>query len=310
MQPRVEKRDLAAEITARILEVLESGSALPWRMPWSTQRATVGGLPYSLASRKFFSGVNVWLLSLTASARGYRSSAWLTFNAARKLGGYVRKGERGTPVIFYKTLLKTERDRVSGEETTARIPLMRSFVSFNADQCDGLPAELLAKHMPSPERVATTEAAQWFESRLPGLKIEHGHAAAYYRPDGDVIHLPAREDFATEAAYFGTLAHESAHASGAAHRLDRSTLRDYSKHKAERAAEELTADIGASLISARLGRDFDVGNHESYVASWAELLRNDKRAILRACAAAQRAADFICGPINGSEEESSDTENE
>jgi antirestriction protein ArdC len=293
MQSKSERRDVAAEITAKIIEALERGTA-PWRQPWATQGATVGGLPFSITSRRPYSGINVWLLMLAQQAAGFRSSGWLTFNAARKFGGHVRKGERGTLVTFWKTFKKTQRDE-SGKETTATIPMLRHFTAFNVDQVEELPAELLAKYSLNPERIATTEAAQWFASKLPGLRIEHGHAAAYYRPSEDAVYLPAREDFATEAAYFGTLAHECTHATGAESRLDRKCLANYATDKRVRAEEELVADIGASLIAARCGRDFDAGNHESYLASWAELLREDRKAILRAAAAAQRAVDFVCG---------------
>jgi antirestriction protein ArdC len=59
------------------------------------------------------------------------------------------------------------------------------------------------------------------------------------------------------------------------------------------AAEEMRVDFAASMVCANLGITTDVSNAAAYLASWAEVLKNDKREIFRAAADAQRIADFI-----------------
>jgi antirestriction protein ArdC len=289
MTTKFERRDIAAEVTEKLIAALEAGT-LPWRKPWATEGATIGGLPYSVTSRARYRGINVLLLSLSQSVNGFRSSGWMTYNAAQEVGAHVRKGEKGTLVTFYKTLEKNERNEATGEDETKRIPLLRHFTAFNLDQIDDLPESIVAKHMPSAADMASTDVADWLATRLPGVTVKHGYDHAAYYPSHDEIRMPARSAFTSEAAYVGTLLHEATHATGAKNRLDR--LNDYGSDDG-RAFEELVADIGASMLCAALGRDFDLGEHASYVASWLKILKNDKRAIFRAAAAAQKAVDMI-----------------
>jgi antirestriction protein ArdC len=108
------KRDLYAEVSARIVAELEAGAA-PWIKPWS---ATPGGnTPRNAVSSRPYSGCNVILLWM-AQAAGYRTPRFLTFKQALELGGNVRKGERGTKVYFVKQL--QVRDQAADSLTTAK----------------------------------------------------------------------------------------------------------------------------------------------------------------------------------------------
>ncbi|MCK5715040.1 MAG: hypothetical protein KAH64_03690, partial [Nitrosomonadaceae bacterium] len=60
--------------------------------------------------------------------------------------------------------------------------------------------------------------------------------------------------------------------------------------------EELVAELGAAFLSVDLGVIPDIkGNHAAYIASWLKVLKKDKKAIFRAAAQAQRAADYLHG---------------
>jgi hypothetical protein len=126
------KRDLYAEVSARIIAELEAGAA-PWVKPWS---ATPGAnTPCNAVSNRPYSGCNVVLLWM-AQAAGYRTPRFLTFKQALELGGNVRKGERGTKVYFVKQL--QVRDQGSDDNSATRlIPMMREYTVFNVDQCEG-----------------------------------------------------------------------------------------------------------------------------------------------------------------------------
>ena len=128
------KRDLYAEVSARIVSELEAGSA-PWVKPWS---ATAGmNTPCNAVSNRPYSGCNVLLLWM-AQAAGYRTPRFLTFKQALELRGNVRKGEHGTKVYFVKQL--QVRDEGADESSETRlIPMMREYTVFNVDQCEKLP---------------------------------------------------------------------------------------------------------------------------------------------------------------------------
>jgi antirestriction protein ArdC len=129
------KRDLYAEVSARIVaELLEAGAA-PWVKPWS---ATPGAnTPCNAMSNRPYSGCNVVLLWM-AQAAGYRTPRFLTFKQALELGGNVRKGERGTKVYFVKQLKVCDQS-ADDSSSTRLIPMMREYTVFNVDQCEKLP---------------------------------------------------------------------------------------------------------------------------------------------------------------------------
>jgi antirestriction protein ArdC len=79
-------------------------------------------------------GANVLLLG----CQEYESPFWLSFKQAKELGGSVRKGEKATPVIFWKWLEGHDLNPETGEKETRRVPLLRYFSAFNLSQCDGV----------------------------------------------------------------------------------------------------------------------------------------------------------------------------
>ena len=91
--------DLYQTITDQVMEMLDKGVA-PWRSPILGSRSA--GYPKNLRSGKKYRGVNVFLLALTAWARGYESSYWVTYNQAVERGGQLRKGEKSSMVVFWK----------------------------------------------------------------------------------------------------------------------------------------------------------------------------------------------------------------
>src|SRR4051794_21761209 len=131
---RAMKRDLYAEVSARVIAELEAGAA-PWVKPWS---ATPGAnTPCNALTNRPYSGCNVVLLWM-AQAADYRTPRFLTFKQALELGGNVRKGERGTKVYFVKQL-QVRDDGADAAATTRLVPMMREYTVFNVDQCDSLP---------------------------------------------------------------------------------------------------------------------------------------------------------------------------
>lgn len=279
------RRDIAAEITAKILVELEAG-VMPWRKPWDGAR-TSAVLPRR-ATGESYRGVNVILLWSAAIERGYLSPYWLTFNQAVKLGAQVRKGERGEVVVYYGHGKRTRIDE-GGAEVEDAFRFLKWYVVFSADQIDNLPARYHPAQVESDTApIALHEA--WFD-RLQIARIATRDFACYI-PSRDVIGMPPIAAFDTAEDYAATLNHESVHATMAAHRVGRDMGKKFSSHAI--AAEELVAEIGASILGAHLRLPPQhIRDHASYIGHWMKLLADDKRAFLTAAAQAQVAVDWL-----------------
>jgi len=145
---------------------------------------------------------------------------------------------------------------------------------------------------PVLDPVERIEAAETFFSAT-GADISYGGNRAYYAILQDRIQLPPFETFCTVESFYATLAHETTHWTRHPSRLDR----DFGRKRwgdEGYAHEELVAELGAAFLAAGLGITPEVrDDHSAYIASWLEVLKNDKRAIFTAAAHAQRAADYL-----------------
>lgn len=289
------KQDAYQLVTDRIIEALEAG-IVPWHKPW---RAIGGDAPQSLSTGKPYQGVNVWTLAATQMLRGYDSPWWVTFKQAKERGGSVRKGEKGTPVVFWKFLEKT--DPVSGE-VNGKFPLLRYFTVFNVEQCDGIAAPATE---PLPVRNPIEACETIARGYVDGPTLNHGGNRACYSPALDLVQMPRIEAFDTSEHYYGTLFHELAHSTGHTDRLARKSLvhpapfgsEDYSK-------EELIAEMAAAFLCGEACIEVNVTHHASYIGSWLKSLKNDPKLVIQAAAAATKAAKLILGePAERAEED-------
>lgn len=283
------KLDTYESVTNAIIARLESG-VKPWAPEWISGGAGGGMVMPRRHNGEFYRGINVLLLWATAEDRGYRAATWMTFKQALELGGAVRKGEKGSMIVFFKKLTITEQNE-AGEDQDKQIPLLRTYFVFNVEQIDGLPAKYYPAEVElvgGKDRDDAAEAAL----RSSGAEIRESGDRAFYVPSQDYVNMPTFDRFHTASGYLATLAHELCHWTGAKHRLDRDQKGAYGSK--DYAAEELVAEIGAAFVGARLGIVGEhIDNHASYLASWLKALKNDKRAIFRAAAMAQAAADLV-----------------
>ena len=280
-------KDLYASVTNQIITALEAGTP-PWVCPWA--RGHGSALPANLATKRSYRGINVLLLNLQQMAHGYSLNHWLTFQQARALSGCVRKGEHGTGIVFFKMLERDGPLPAAANDGPARrvIPLIRSFIVFNADQIDGLPRVMTAN--PEPAQGWTPIGAAEEVLARSGAVIRHGGDKAFYRPADDIIQLPLPAVFPQAGSYYSTALHELCHWTGAPGRCNRE-LRGR-QHIEAYAFEELIAEMGAAFLSSHCGLPGEL-QHASYIASWLTALRNDKRLIFTAASLAQKAADFL-----------------
>ncbi len=281
------KRDLYAEVSARIIAELEAG-APPWVKPWS---ATPGAnTPCNAVSNRPYSGCNVVLLWM-AQAAGYRMPRFLTFKQALELGGNVRKGEHGTRVHFVKQLKVRDQGADDGASTRL-VPMMREYTVFNVDQCENLPEIVTAG---KPIRVRNPDARDALADAFlhaTRADIREGHGEACYIPSRDFISMPAFAGFKGADHFYNVALHEVLHWTGHKSRLDRDLKNRFGSR--QYAAEELIAELGAAFLCAEFGFDGDFRS-AGYIANWIELLKADKRAFFTACSQASKAADYLRG---------------
>jgi antirestriction protein ArdC len=264
-----------------------TGSA-PWIKPWS---ATAGAnTPCNAISNRPYSGCNVVLLWMAASAGYHPLPRFLTYKQAQEAGGTVRKGEHGFKVYFVKQLAIRDEDATDDKE--ARIATMlREYTVFNVSQCDGLP-EKIVRGPESPEVRNRDDRDALADEFLGSTRadIREGFGEAYYRPSDDYVSLPPFRSFKGVDHFYNTAFHELGHWTGHKSRLDRDLKNRFGDR--QYAAEELVAELAAAFLCAEWGFDNDL-RHAGYIASWIELLKADKRAIFTAASKAQAAADYL-----------------
>ena len=289
-----EKFDVYAKLTSTIIETLENGNTPAWFRPWRASHAEGRILRPLRATGEPYRGINTILLWCTAMTQSYASPFWLTYNKAQELGAQVRKGERGTMVVYANRIERTETN-ARGEEVDTSIPFLKAYTVFNAEQVDGLSAGFQAAAAPpalSPvERMEHAEA--FF--RNTGADIRTGGDRAYYSKHSDHVQLPPIEVFVDPQAYYATGLHELAHWTRHPARLNR----DFGQKKfgdEAYAGEEIVAELTSVFLAADLGIEIEPrADHASYIANWLQAMKDDKRFITTAAGHAQRAADYLHG---------------
>ena len=287
-----DRTSLYDEITGRILAELEAGR-LPWVQPWGTAAAKAPlAMPRNAATERCYSGVNVLILWGAVVQHGFPCQSWLTFRQALSLGGHVRRGEHGITVVYADRFVPDDekrRARETGEDAQA-IPFLKRFTVFNLAQCEGLPEDLaVAAPPPEPGLIEPKVEAL---IKASGIDFRIGGDRAFYVPALDYVMVPPPQAFFEPINWHRTALHECSHASGAPHRLNRDLSGSFGSRKY--AFEELVAEISAAFCCAALGIVPTV-RHADYIGSWAEVLREDNRAIVRAASQASKAADFLLG---------------
>jgi antirestriction protein ArdC len=282
MSQTKQRRDLYQEVTDKIIAAIEAGTA-PWQRGW-TELAELG-LPMNGESSRRYNGINSMLLFLTSQEKGYSDNRWFTFKQASEMGAKVKKGEKSTPVYFFKMLQASEQDGNSAKGDTPRmIPFLTEFRVFNAQQVEGI--EPL--NVPEREWTPIQAVEQLVERMQP--RIEHGGNRAYYSPSEHYIQMPHQGNFHSAGEYSGTLLHELAHWTGS--RLGRQFgvwgTDEYSR-------EEVRADLASCMLSAELGVPLQLENNAAYIGSFVKRLKEDKFEIFRASKDAQRICDFLTG---------------
>ena len=292
--------DVYETVTARILERLAAGT-----VPWQSSSIARVGMPRNFSTGKTYSGINVFLLG----SFQFESPYFMTFLQAKEMGGNVRKGEKGFPVVKAGTWEPKNGEPAApggeGERPEKRM-FLRMYTVFNSSQIEGIEFPELPKCTTYTES-EQAEAARLIVAGMPRKPaiFEGRKACPHYVPDTDTVEMPSRLSFRAEWRFYKTLFHELGHATGHASRLDRRTLRENRgmfapgvEGRKIYCEEELVAEMTAAFLGAHAGIIEDgFENSAAYLKSWMDVLRvkEHKTWLVRAASEAQKAADFILG---------------
>lgn len=285
--------DIHQHITNQIIAAIEAGPG-DFRLPWHRPGGCIGRPANAVTGRRY-QGVNVLALWAAAELRGYSSGRWATFRQWQEAGAQVRKGEKSSLVVFFKSFDVTETDDQGQSHEETRL-VARATPVFAAEQVDGWQPEPL----PAPVHFDPLTAAEAFVAAT-GATIVHGGSIACYRLSTDTVHMPERTAFlgtptsSPAESYYSTLFHELTHWTGPASRCDR----QFGKRFGDQAyaAEELVAELGAAFLCADLGITATPRvDHSQYLAHWLTLMKADKKALFTAASQANRAVTWLQEP--------------
>ena len=154
------------EFTAKIIKALEAGVA-PWQKPWKPGERLS---PQNFTTGKEYRGGNSIYLAVAGMEKGYSDPRWGGYRQIAEAGGHVRKGEKGTPIMFveYKSRHVDKDDKGNprlnedGRKeyvmTDRERPMVKIHTVFNVEQTEGV------KLPPMAER----EVPEWKANKRRG----------------------------------------------------------------------------------------------------------------------------------------------
>ena len=294
--------DYAEKVSKELIEQIKAGVA-PWQKPWKPGEQ-IG--PENFSTGKSYTGGNSLYLMSRGIRQGHGDNRWGTYNQIREAGGQVRKGEKGTQVLFFtdrtarpakdeqgKVLKDKDGNTIHEEEQRSR-PICKQYTVFNVEQADGLELKPRSRQA-RPEWDAHRDAEKVIEASGP--RVEHVPGdRAYYRIAEDKVVLPEPSQFPTRNGYYQTALHECGHSTGHPDRMNRDTLKDGLDKgfgSPEYAREELRAEISAMMTGERVGVGHDPQRGAAYVENWVAVLEKDPHEIHRAARDAQQMTNYL-----------------
>jgi antirestriction protein ArdC len=295
--------DLYQVITDKILEEIEKTGKLNWVKEWNTRK---GGYPQNGITKRRYEGVNFFLLSMA----DYISPYWLTYKQVEQLGGNVKKGEKSTQIVFWKMNEYTTTNTATNQEESKKIPMLRYYNVFNADQCENI----TIKNDTTPEieytpkeRITQAQTICDQYEATQGIKYEIQESArAYYQPQSDLIRMPLLDQFNSAESFYSTFFHEMGHSTGHATRLNRKEVTETIHFgSCDYGTEELTAELTASFLCAEIGisNENTERNSIAYLKNWKNAIKADKKLFLMASQRASKSAKFILNKQEETHEE-------
>jgi antirestriction protein ArdC len=314
--------DIYRRAAQRVVDAISAGTSI-WQKSWTAPAGR--SRPYNAFSNLNYQGVNRVILLCEMLGRGlgndtrfmtYKQVAQMAKNmadngiAADKLP-HVKKGAEGIPIYKLgfvekkRPVLDAAGKPVLDEDGKPKVRIergksyMKSYVVFHASNVENMP--------PLPEAVTRVQwevraEIQDLVERLGVNVVCESTDRPCYRPSTDTVSMPERSQFKTPDDFYAVLAHECAHATGAAHRLARPGITELTSVSGGRgfgsesyAFEELTCETASVFIGEIFGLNSQIvlDQHVSYLAGWQAKILSDPAAMFKAFAEAEKAADFF-----------------
>lgn len=277
--------DIYTAVTDRIIEALKQGT-IPWQKPWSGGSSACisysTGKPYSLLNHILLGG---------------QTGEYITYKQAVIAGGHVRKGEKSRMVIFWKPFEKIDEE--TGEITQHFY--LRHYSVFHLDQCEGISPRWSihrASHL-QPDATADTIIQDYTDRSRITLRITESDRA-FYQPSTDTVVVPQLSQYQRKEEYYSTVFHELTHSTGHVDRLNRiADIAAFGSY--EYSKEELIAELGSAFLVNHCGLETEASfrNSAGYIQGWLRALKDDKRLIVAAAGAAEKAVALILNRKEG-----------
>ncbi len=272
----------------------------------------------------YYHGYNAIKLFMIAMEKNYPDNRWCTYNFAKKLGAHVRKGEKGVLIEKWGTIQKpvykidpdTQQivpDMIQDKDGNMvqkmkNVPYVDYFVVFNVSQIEGIEPEKQKEFVSHVDENEPNQAMELMIQNSEAKIVFDQSRSNEYDPAKDEIHVMERHKFEDLPAFYGTVAHEIGHSTGAADRLDRSGITKPNKFgSVEYAKEELRAELTAMFLQMEYGVQLNYKNHIAYLQNWSkglkkeedvyeqwgEILRGDPNELAKAANDADKASQYI-----------------
>lgn len=243
----------------------------------------------------YYHGYNAIKLFMITMEKNYPDNRWCTYNFAKKLGAHVRKGEKGVLIEKWGTTQKpvykidpdTQQivpDMIQDKDGNMvqkmkNVPYVDYFVVFNVSQIEGIEPEKQKEFVSHVDENEPNQAMELMIQNSEAKIVFDQSRSNEYDLAKDEIHVMERHKFEDLPAFYGTVAHEIGHSTGAADRLDRSGITKPNQFgSVEYAKEELRAELTAMFLQMEYGVQLNYKNHIAYLQSWSKGLKKDDQA--------------------------------
>jgi antirestriction protein ArdC len=294
----MKQQDIYDMIEKKVMEQLENG-IIPWRRCY---HVSGGDTCISHQTGNEYSWLNQMLLDLPGE--------YWTFENVQKEGLRIRKGAKSRKIVFWKVLTyadSKESDGGDGEELVRNIPFLKYYNVFHESDIEGLETKpkkdigISEEEREERNRNSIEDADRIVNEYLHANKEITLHTVdgtPCFSPSMKTICMPEKCQFDSLADYYSTIFHEIIHSTRDAVGRIKDSGAD------GRAKEELVAEIGAAFLCGAAGiREEEViKNNSAYCACWLKALKNNIKHLVWASSKAERAAKYVLGDKDDSEQ--------
>lgn len=295
------QEEIYKKITDRVIEMIETNSDLKWLKGWKGIKN-----PSNYRTEKNYGGINLFNLFIHMTFFGFENPYYLTFNQIKELGGKLKKGSKGMPILYFnytKYNLKicnnchlTEKNcdckNPDFEQKEFTKSFVRGYTVFNYEQTENLKDKNIDTNI---EFNPINECEEIVKNYQNKPRIQHEEQSAFYNKIEDFVNMPKQESFFNVEEYYSTLFHELTHSTGHESRLNRPSLMDSASFGSENYSyEELVAEMGSIFLCAKAGiENKTLNNSSAYLKGWIKAMKEDSKTLFKATKEAQKSTEFI-----------------